>query len=892
MDAPEPTDAGRQVLLSLWQALRAWRGRIVLATVLLVLSKLAAVGVPGLLKAIVDRLTPGPGGIGTGLAVPVGLLLGYALLRYASTLFTELRDLVFSRVGKQVTSTFSERAFAHLLGMSPRFHAQRHTGALIRDVERGVGGVGYLLGAGLFTVVPTAVEFLAVLVIIVGAYGLKFVIVIATAMVTYSAWTAWKTRDRVHDQRRMNTHDSRAHALLVDTLLNYEAVKTHGHEAAERRRYADVLAQWVEGSVKSQRTLSALHLGQAAIIAVAVGVVMVMAGVDAAAGRMSVGDLVLINAYLIQVFLPLNTLGFVFRETRDALLNTETLFQLLSEVPEIDEAPDARPLAGSDMTVRFEHVDFGYEPQRPLMHDFSLEIPHGRTVAVVGSSGSGKSTLARLLLRLYDPAAGQVSIGGQPLTKLTQQSLRQAVGVVPQDPMLFNDTIAYNIAYGRPGATMADVVAAAVAAQADEFIQLLPEGYETRVGERGARLSGGEKQRIAIARAFLKNPPIMVLDEATSALDTRAERAIQGALERIARHRTALIIAHRLSTVVAADEIIVMDRGRIAERGRHDDLLARQGLYAQLWELQRQQQQAQALERRLVQHPVNLAGLLVLNLDGLRDQLAAQHTELFTSIDPEIARVMGDASRLARIVQLACQFALNDAQGGRMEARLAREPGFSQLTLGFHGPLDDTAAPWPDTLELRTLVSEAGGQLHLLRDAARGEQQVQVDFPLPALAPSPAPAAPAAASISPPAPVNGPPLQGLRVMCVDDDEDALASLGELLVHDGALTERLTTGRETVERLAGRDLADWPDVLVCDIALGAEDGHAVVRSIRGLEARRQVPLARRLPAIALTGMAQPEDRMRALAAGFQRHLAKPVSPDALVRALRELARPQA
>ena len=586
MDAPEPTDAGRQVLLSLWQALRAWRGRIVLATVLLVLSKLAAVGVPGLLKAIVDRLTPGPGGIGAGLAVPVGLLLGYALLRYASTLFTELRDLVFSRVGKQVTSTFSERAFAHLLGMSPRFHAQRHTGALIRDVERGVGGVGYLLGAGLFTVVPTAVEFLAVLVIIVGAYGLKFVIVIATAMVTYSAWTGWKTRDRVHDQRRMNTHDSQAHALLVDTLLNYEAVKTHGHEAAERRRYADVLAQWVEGSVKSQRTLSALHLGQAAIIAVAVGVVMVMAGMDAAAGRMSVGDLVLINAYLIQVFLPLNTLGFVFRETRDALLNTETLFQLLREVPEIDEAPDARPLAGSDMTVRFEHVDFGYEPRRPLMHDFSLEIPHGRTVAVVGSSGSGKSTLARLLLRLYDPAAGQVSIGGQPLTTLTQHSLRQTIGVVPQDPMLFNDTIAYNIAYGRPGATQEEVQAAAQAARIHGFIAGTPQGYATPVGERGLKLSGGEKQRVAIARTLLKDPPILIFDEATSALDSANERAIQAELKSAAEGKTTLLIAHRLSTVVDAHEILVMDAGQIVERGTHAELLARGGRYASMWALQ------------------------------------------------------------------------------------------------------------------------------------------------------------------------------------------------------------------------------------------------------------------------------------------------------------------
>jgi ATP-binding cassette subfamily B protein len=881
MNASSPAPAGRQVLRSLWQALHAWRARVLLATLLLVLSKLAAVGVPALLKAVVDRLTPPPGGA-AALVVPVGLLLGYALLRFASTLFTELRDLVFARVGKQVTGDFSAQAFAHLLAMSPRFHAQRHTGALIREVERGIGGLGYLLGAGVFTVVPTAVEFLAVLVIIVSGYGAKFVLVIAATMLAYSAWTAWKTRDRVHDQRRMNSHDTHAHALLVDTLLNYEAVKTHGRESAERVRYAGVLSDWVAGSVKSQRTLSALHLGQAGLIALGVAVVMLTAGADTAAGRMSLGDLVLINAYLLQVFLPLNTLGFVFRETRDALLNTETLFKLLRETPEIVDAPDAVPLAGSDRTVRFEQVDFGYAPERPLLRDFSLEIPHGRTVAVVGSSGSGKSTLARLLLRLYDPVAGQVSIGGQPLVSITQQSLRETVGVVPQEPLLFNDTIAYNIAYGRPGATQADILAAAVAAQADEFIQLLPDGYETLVGERGARLSGGEKQRIAIARAFLKNSPILVLDEATSALDTRAERAIQGALDRIARHRTALIIAHRLSTVVDADEIIVMDRGRLAERGRHETLLARQGLYAQLWELQRQQQQAQALERRLVQHPVNLAGLLVLNLDGLRDDLAARHTELFTRIDMDVARVLGDASRVARIVQLACQFVLQGAQGGRMEARLAREPLCSQLTLGFQGPAQG-AGPWPDTLELRSLAGEAGAQLHLRRDI--GLAEVQVDFPLPALAPSAGPAEPAVAEA---ASTGGAPLRGLRLLCVDDDEDALTSLVDLLVHDGAEVEAVASGREALERLAERPQAQWPDVLVCDIALGAEDGHAVVRSIRALEARRAVPLGQRLPAVALTGMAQPEDRLRALAAGFQRHLAKPVAPAALVQALRQLA----
>ncbi|HEY9107359.1 MAG TPA: ATP-binding cassette domain-containing protein [Roseateles sp.] len=879
---------GRQALAQLWEALRPWRAKTALALLLLVLSKLAAVGVPGVLKAIVDHLTPA--GAHAALVAPMWLLVGYALLRFASVLFTELRDLVFARVGKQVVGGFSERAFAHLLDMSPRFHAQRSTGALIREVERGVGGVGYLLGAGVFTVLPTAVEFAVVLVIMTAGYGLKFVAVIAVTMLSYAAWTGWKTRERVESQRIMNTHDTRAHGLLVDTLLNYEAVKAHGRESAERARYLGVLAQWVEGSVGSQRTLSALHLGQAGIIAVGVGAVMLMAGFDTAAGRMSIGDLVMVNAYLIQVFLPLNTLGFVFRETRDALLNTETLFRLLRKAPDIQDAPDAQPLHGGDTTLRFEHIDFGYEPQRRVLHDFSLEIPHGKTCAVVGSSGSGKSTLARILMRMYEPDGGRVTIGGQPVAGLTQQSLREAIGVVPQDPMLFNDTIAYNIGYGRPGALQQEIVAAARAAQADDFIRQLPEGYETLVGERGARLSGGEKQRIAIARAFLKNPPIIILDEATSALDTRAERAIQGALERVARDRTSLIIAHRLSTIVNADEIIVMDAGRIAERGRHDELLARQGLYAQLWELQRQQQQAQTLERQLAQHSVNLAGLLVLSLDGLRDKLAARGIELFTRVDLEVASVMGDASRMARILQLLCQLALHGATGGRMEARLTRGAMASQLTLAYHGRLDDDARTAPDSLELRTLVDAAGGQLSMMRDTAAGEQQLQLDFPLPALAlPEDARLdAPVTPTQQPSQDPAQPPLAGLAVMCVDDDEDALMSLSALLERDGARTERMSSGQAALQSLGARDVADWPQALVCDIALGAEDGHAVVRSIRALEAQRQVPLGRRLPAIALTGMAQPEDRLRALAAGFQRHMAKPVAPAALVQALRQLA----
>lgn len=915
MDAVPHRSRTRQVFAGLAQALWQWRGRTFLALGLLILSKLAAVGVPAMLKAIVDHLTPVADRstaattdaaatipVAMALSIPVWLLIGYALLRYAGTLFTELRDLVFARVGKQVVASFSERAFAHLLAMSPRFHAQRNTGSLIREVERGTGGLGYLLGAGVFTVVPTAVEFGAVLVIILAGYGAPFVVIIAGSMLAYSLWTGWMTRHRVEKQRVMNDFDSRAHGLLVDTLLNYEAVKTHGREDSERARYGSVLTHWIEGGVSSQKTLSTLHLGQGAIIAAGVGAVMLLAGADTVAGRMSIGDLVMVNAYLIQVFLPLNTLGFVFRETRDALLNTETLFTLLDRQPDIRDAPHARALAPGDTTVRFDDIRFGYDRERQILKGLTLEIPHGQTYAVVGSSGSGKSTLARLLMRLYDPDGGEVSIGGQGLTGVTQDSLRQAIGVVPQDPVLFNDTIAYNIGYGRPEASREAIVEAARAAQADEFIGLLPDGYDTAVGERGARLSGGEKQRIAIARAFLKNPPIVVLDEATSALDTQAERAIQGALERVARDRTSLIIAHRLSTIVGADQIIVMDRGEIVERGRHDELLAHGGMYARLWELQRQQQQTATLERRIAQHPINVAGLLVLTLDGLRDTLAQAEVDLYTDIDLDVSSIAGDASRIARIVQLVCLLALRGASRGRMEGQLRRHERLSQLTVGCHGRIDADLDP-PDTLELRSLVNEAGGHLLIERDPAAGLQQYRVEFPLPALSEASlsedelraAPPDVARAAIEAEATaletaygLGDQPLAGMNVMCVDDDEDALESLGQLLEHDGARTERVSTGHEALRRLAERASDDWPDALVCDIALGPEDGHAVVRGVRGMEARRDVPLGRRLPAIALTGLSQPEDRLRALVAGFQRHLAKPVVPQELVRALHDLA----
>ncbi|MGQ3052043.1 MAG: ATP-binding cassette domain-containing protein [Roseateles sp.] len=894
MDTGRAPTTRRQVLFNLWEALRPWHRPVLLALALLVLAKLAAVAVPGMLKAIVDHLAPAPST--TVLGVPFALLAGYALLRFAAELFTGLRDLVFSRVGRRVVSGFSERAFAHLLAMSPRFHARRDSGALAREVEGGIGGVGSLLGAGGFTLLPTAVELLLVLVIVFFACGPSYAIVIAATMLAHALWSGWKSPALVESQRVMDAHDTRAHGLLVDTLQNYEAVRAHGRASSEQARYRELLARGMDGSVNGQKTLSALRLGQACIIAVGVAAVMLMAGSDTAAGRMSIGELVMLNAYLMQVFLPMNALGAVLRETRDALRNSEMLFGLLRQRPDIQDAPGAAARRGSDTCVRFEHVDFGYEPQRRVLHDFTLEIPHGRTCAVVGSSGSGKSTLARLLMRMYEPDAGRVLIGGQPLQALTQQALRDTIGVVPQDPILFNDTIAYNIGYGRPGAVREEITAAARAAQADDFIRLLPDGYETVVGTRGACLSDGEKQRIVIARTFLKNPPVMVLDEATAALDPRAERAIQSALERVSRDRTSLIIAHRLSAVVGADEIIVMDGGRIVERGRHEMLLAQQGLYAQLWELQRQQQQAKTLERRLALHPVNLAALLVNNIDSLHGELAVKRTEPDINIDTGVANVIGDASRIARIVQLVCELALQGATRGRMAVRLERRGNGSQLSVGLQGEIDSKAGGPPDTLELRTLAGEAGAELSIRRDLAAGEQHYLLVFPLPAVVPS-QPAWPESGTMpldddDEPLITDPRPLAGLTVLCVDDDEDALASLGNLLELDGAHTERATSGQAVLSLLAGRPLDDWPDVLLCDIALGAEDGHAVLRSVRAMEARREVPVSQRLPAIALTGLAQPEDRIRALAAGFQRHLAKPVAPDQLVRALRQLSRVQA
>ncbi len=908
----------RRVFAGLWEAAWAYRRRTVLALLLLVLAKAAGVAVPFLLKAIVDRFshpgnlleaaapgTPAAAQGGTALlVVPVFLLLGYAATRFMGTLFTELRDLVFTPVTQRTTTAYAERSFAHLLALDPRFHVQRNTGSLIRDVERGTAGIGFLLGAGLFTVVPTLVEFVAVLAVMALGYSLWFTAAILATFCVYAVLTMRLTQRRELRQRRVNEMDSRANGRLVDSLLNYETVKTNAREDYERRRYADICAQWVHDSIGNQRTLSALHIGQGAVIGTGVAAVMLLAGQQTARGAMTVGDLVLVNAYLIQICLPLNALGFVFRQASDALVNTEKLFALMAQRPDIEDRPGQAPLAVQGGVVAFERVDFSYEPGRQVLWDVSLTIGAGQTVAVVGGSGSGKSTLARLLLRLYDVNGGRIAVDGQDLRAVTTRSLREAIGVVPQDTVLFNDTIAYNIGYGRLGAGIADIMEAAKSAQVHEFILSLPQQYDTVVGERGMKLSGGEKQRIAIARAFLKNPPIMIFDEATSALDTRAERAIQGELDRIAQGRSTLVIAHRLSTIVNADEIVVMDKGRIVERGRHEALLAQAGLYAQLWNLQRQQQQFERLERQMARQPVNLVALLANAIDGLRQAIDARQVGLYTEIDIDDASVTGDPGTLAQVLRQLCMWALHATPAhGRIELRLERRNLHACLSVtdGRHaaqdgalppGPagLADLAAPHgietpPDPMALRSTIERQGGSLSVEPPSASHGMRYVLDLPLRAVTAGPAPAAlPRDDGHD----LGSTPLAALRVMVVDDMADARDALAMVLSAEGAEVLPFASGERALAWLASQPAERWPHLLVCDIVLEGEDGHAVMQALRQREAERGVLLEQRMPAVALTGLAQPGDRIRTLMAGFQAHLVKPVAARELVYTLYTLA----
>jgi ATP-binding cassette subfamily B protein len=905
--ASTSTRSVKDVLSALWAVARRHRRRTLLAIALLVLAKLASVCVPLVLKEVVDRFSA-PGTMaadmasdasaafpaGTQLVVlPVFLLIGYAALRFSATLFTELRDLCFARVTLATVADFAQKALAHLHAMGPRFHLQRQMGGLVRDVDRGAVALGFLLGALLFTLLPTLVEIVAVLLIMAAAYSAWFLVILLVTFVAYAVHTALMTRRRVLIQRRVNALDSRANGLLMDSLVNLESVRAHARAPHEVSRYNSARRAWVERGVDNQSALSALHLGQAAIIALGVGAVMLLAGQETVRGRMTVGDLVLVNAYVLQVCLPLNALGMVFREARDALTNAERLWDLLRTPPEISDSPRATPLSAARGEVVFEHVDFSYEAGRQVLWDVDFRIEPGQTVAVVGGSGSGKSTLARLLLRLYDPQRGRVLVDGADLGGVTLDSLRAAVGIVPQDSTLFNDTIAYNIAYGRPGASLAQVMEAARAAQVDEFIASLPQQYDTVVGERGMKLSGGEKQRIAIARAFLKNAPILILDEATSALDTRSERAIQGQLDRLSADRTTLIIAHRLSTIVDADNILVMDRGRIVERGRHEQLIAQGGLYAQLWDLQRQKQAFDRLERQLARQPVNLAALLANVIDGLRPRLDARAIQLYTVIDAEGARVLGDPGVLSQVMWDLGQHAVESTPpGGRVEWRLERHQGRVRLgvTDGRHDgngtpPAMASELPAMDPLALRSAIERQGGQFSLVPATSVQGMRYLVDLPLHAVA-APPPAADQRVATAPEHQVRR--LPGLTVMVVDDNPMAREALEAVLKEAGADTIGFGNGEPALRWIEEHPVPQWPRVLVCDVALEDEDGFSVVRRLRQIEVRREASLDQRISALAVTGAAQPEHRIRALMAGFQMVLSKPVVPDELVTTVLALA----
>ncbi|MES2938796.1 MAG: ABC transporter ATP-binding protein/permease [Pseudomonadota bacterium] len=618
-DAPAAPRSDWTTLRRLFPYLWEYKWRVLAALAFMVGAKLANVSVPLLLKQLIDAMNIKAGDPRAMLVVPAGLLLGYGLLRLSTTLFTELRELVFAKATQGTARSIALQTFQHLHALSLRFHLERQTGGMTRDIERGVRGIESLISYSLYSIVPTLIEVTLVLGILAVKFDAWFAWITGAALVVYIAFSVSVTEWRTRFRREANEFDSAAHTKAIDSLLNYETVKYFNNEAFEASRYDESLEKLRRARLKSQSTLSMLNTGQQLIIAASLVGMLWRATQGVVDGRMTLGDLVMINAFMIQLYIPLNFLGVLYREIKQSLTDLDKMFVLMEREREIADKPNAPDLVfpplppgegrgeGLDATVRFEHVNFAYEPARQILHDVSFEIPAGKTVAVVGPSGSGKSTLARLLYRFYDVGIpgkptvppGRITIAGQDLREVTQSSVRQAIGIVPQDTVLFNDTVEYNIAYGRPGSGRAEVEEAARAARIHGFIESTPKGYQTMVGERGLKLSGGEKQRVAIARTLLKNPPILIFDEATSALDSANERAIQAELKGVAQHKTTLVIAHRLSTVVDAHEILVMDVGRVIERGTHQQLLAKGGRYADMWALQRSvegERQAEAVD--------------------------------------------------------------------------------------------------------------------------------------------------------------------------------------------------------------------------------------------------------------------------------------------------------